>query len=244
MSQRPVVALVQARMGSARFPGKMLTSLGGRPLIDWVLTRLARAKRLDSTILATTDRAPDDVLAEAANRLGAGVFRGSEDDVLERFANAAAASGARTVLRVCADNPFVDPGEVDRLVDAYLEGQVDYACNHLDCLGGGYPDGFGAEILDAKLLADAVDRFSAPRYREHVTLFCREHPADYRLLAVPAPSELAFPSLRFDVDRPADLAYLEQLVNLGVTVGTPAADIAKLARDLEAHAGVRHPSAS
>jgi spore coat polysaccharide biosynthesis protein SpsF len=230
-------------MGSARFPGKMLTPLGGRPLIEWVLTRLAGARRLDSTILATTDQTSDDVLAEVANRLGVDVFRGSEDDVLERFANAAAGAGARTVLRVCADNPFVDPGEVDQLVDAYLEADVDYACNHFDCFGSRYANGFGAEILDAILLADAADRFSEPRYREHVTLFCREHLGGYRLLAVPAPPDLAFPSLRFDVDRPADLAYLEHLVHCGVTVGTPAAHIVELARDLEAHAGLRHPSA-
>ena len=91
-------------------------------------------------------------LVELANRIGIEVFRGSESDVLGRFAAAANHYHAKTVLRICADNPFVDPDELDRLVREFSNNSCDYACNHQDRLGSRYADGFGAEILRTKLL--------------------------------------------------------------------------------------------
>ena len=103
-------------MGSERFPGKMMSLLGGYPVIEWVLQRLLRAKLLDDIILATTTLDGDDPLERVASSLGVCCFPGDEDDVLGRFVAAADLVGADNVVRVCADNPFVDPDEIDRLV--------------------------------------------------------------------------------------------------------------------------------
>jgi aminopeptidase-like protein/spore coat polysaccharide biosynthesis protein SpsF (cytidylyltransferase family) len=224
------VAIIQARMGSSRFPGKMLARLGGMPLLEWVVRRLLRATTLTQIVLATSAGTGDDALAELAASLGIAVFRGSETDVLDRFVGAAKMAGADNVIRICADNPFVDPVEVDRLVNYFADNPCDYACNHQDRLSSGYADGFGAEILSAALLEKFAANAVEPRHREHATLYLWDHTGEYKLTAVEAPADLAFPELRFDVDTAEDLANLEVLVRSGVAIDTPACDIVKIAR--------------
>ena len=107
------VAIVQARMGSARFPGKILANLGGYPLLEWVLRRVSRASLLDETVLATSTKPQDDALAAVAKTIGIRTFRGDESDVLGRFVMTANMSDAEQVVRICADNPFVDPDNYD-----------------------------------------------------------------------------------------------------------------------------------
>ena len=116
------LALVQARMGSTRLPGKMMMDLCGYPVLHWVLYRLKRATGLAGIVLATTDLERDEPLAELALGLGIQVFRGSETDVLGRFIAAARRFGADPVVRVCADNPMIAPEEIDRLI-SLLSGQ-------------------------------------------------------------------------------------------------------------------------
>lgn len=227
--KKRTVAVVQARMGSQRFPGKMMESLGGTPLLSWVLQRVSAAAEVDQVVLATSDNERDEPLAALAAQLGVSVFRGHESDVLARFVGAATAADAEWVVRVCADNPFVDPGEIDRLVGFFSANRYDYACNHLDRMGSGYADGFGAEILSVSLLQRLAVLASDARHREHVTLYLWDHQPDYRLSAVPAPAELRHPGLRFDVDRPDDLEALARLVASGVTVRSTAAQIVKAA---------------
>jgi len=227
--KKRTVAIIQARMGSSRFPGKMLALLAGRPLLEWVLRRVTRSARLDETVLATTSCTRDDPLVELAGKCGVRVFRGEENDVLGRFAAAADVAGAESVVRVCADNPFIDPGEIDRLIDFFNDNRCDYACNHLDRLASGYADGFGAEILAADLLRQVAANSTEAKHREHVTLYLWDHAGEYRLKAVPAPRVLAYPALRFDVDVPADLAGLEQLAAAGIDMETSAEKIVQLA---------------
>lgn len=119
-TRRRVVALVQARLGSTRLPGKMLMPLHGLPLMDWVLRRVSRAKLLDAVVLATTTELRDDALAGHVTALGFPVFRGPENDVLERFRQAGLWAGASHVVRVCADNPLIWGGEIDRLIETYF----------------------------------------------------------------------------------------------------------------------------
>lgn len=224
------VAIVQARMGSARFPGKMLANLGGHSLLEWVLHRVSRSHLLDETVLATSTSVRDDALAELAAKVGIRTCRGDELDVLGRFVMAAKKSEATHVVRVCADNPFIDPDEIDRLVTFFQSTACDYACNHMDRLGSRYADGFGAEILSAALLQDISRIATDPKHREHVTLYLWEHAARYRMRAVPSPSSIAYPELRFDVDTPSDLAALEKLISVDVDLHTPAPQIVALQR--------------
>lgn len=206
-----VVGIVQARMGSARLPGKSLMRLGGKGVLELVLMRVRRAATLTEVVLATTEKAEDDRLCELAESLGVGVFRGPEDDVLRRYALAAAAFDADVVVRVCADNPLVAPEEVDRVVARHLESGSDYSFNHRPALGNGYPDGLGAEVVSRAVL-DALDReATAPEHREHVTSFIWDHLDRFRVETVAAPAAIAGPEVKLDVDTAEDLARLERL---------------------------------
>ncbi|MEN9286346.1 MAG: spore coat polysaccharide biosynthesis protein spsF, partial [Actinomycetota bacterium] len=121
------VAVIQARLGSQRFPEKMLALLGNRSLLEWVVTRVRRSEMLDRVVVATTQESRDDRLADECARLGVDVMRGPTDDVLARFAQAVEGDAADAVVRVCADNPFIDPACIDELVREYRRHGVDYA---------------------------------------------------------------------------------------------------------------------
>lgn len=213
-----VVAVIQARMGSSRLPGKMLMDLCGHPLLHWVLYRVKEARRLTAVVLATSSLKQDDPLAELARSLDVGVFRGSEADVLGRFKDAAREFDADVVVRVCADNPFIAPEELDRLVDCFFslkQSGADphrvYAFNHLTTMNNDYPDGLGAEIFSRDLL-ETLDRLARePSDREHVTTYLWDHPRDFEIYPVLARPEIAYPGVKLDVDTREDLERLRQL---------------------------------
>ena len=223
-----VVAIVQARMGSSRFPGKMLAKLGDRDLLSWVLTRVCDAKQVDQVVLATSTSRDDDRLADAASKFNIVVVRGSQDDVLDRFVQSAKVSQADLVVRVCADNPFVAAEEIDRLVVAHNSGNYDYSCNHQQKLGNKYADGFGAEILSASLLNDIARLTTQTSHREHVTSYIWDNSSKFKIQAVVAPAELAFPEVKLDIDTPQELQQLNEFVNnFAVTTSASAAEIVK-----------------
>jgi len=202
----PVVALLQARMGSTRLPGKVLAEIDGRPLLEQLVRRVRSSERLTTLALATTTCPEDDVLEAAAGRLGLPVFRGSEHDVLDRFAGAARAFAAATIVRLTADNPLVDGAFVDFVVDRYAAAGVAYAETTTT---GSYPYGLSVEVFSrAALEADAAGATDAAD-REHVTPFVRRHPQRFPALALVAPERNG--DLRWTVDTAEDLAHVRAL---------------------------------
>ena len=221
-----VVAVVQARMGSQRFPGKMLAKLGERDLLSWVLTRVCDAKQLNRVVLATSDSREDDQLANAAASVDVLVVRGSQHDVLDRFVQSAKVSQADFVVRVCADNPFVAAEEIDRLVVAHKSGNYDYSCNHQQKLNNRYADGFGAEILSTALLNDIADLTTQQSHREHVTSYIWDNAVKFKIQAITAPAELAFPEIKLDIDTPQEMQKLDEFVKkFVITTASSAAEI-------------------
>src|SRR5689334_3329557 len=126
---RPVVAILQARMGSTRLPGKVLADVGGRPMLARQIERIRLARSLDDLWLATTTEPRDDAIVATAEAAGVPVLRGSEEDVLDRFRAAAEASGAGTVVRLTADCPLLAPEVIDRVVDDFASGGADFVTN-------------------------------------------------------------------------------------------------------------------
>jgi spore coat polysaccharide biosynthesis protein SpsF len=224
---KKVVALVQARMGSNRLPGKSMLPLAGKPLIEHVLRRVARSRTVHQLVLATTPALWDDILCREASRLGVEFFRGPEDDVLDRFFQAAKATRAEVVVRVCADNPLIAPEEIDRLVQCHLASGADYSFNHIPAMANGYPDGLGAEAMEFSALARLHHLARESRHREHVTLYIWDHLEDFRVETIPAPPDIAGQDIKLDVDTAADLARLEVLLQdaPGAPEDWPAADL-------------------
>jgi len=207
-------------MGSSRLPGKMMKEIGGYPICFWVLYRIKKANLIDSIILATTLNRVDDPLADLARQLGVNVFRGSEEDVLSRFINAAKLMQAQNVVRVCADNPLIAPEEIDRLASAYSTAinnekilETFYAFNYGPKLGNNYPDGLGAEIFSVQLLKKLDQFATTPLHREHISAYIWDHPEKFIINSINAPKKIAYPKIKLDVDTKEDFNKLNVLCN-------------------------------
>jgi len=200
------LAVIQARMGSTRLPGKVLSDVGGRSLLELMLARLSRLA-VDDLVVAIPDGPGDDRLAEVAHHLGATVVLGPEHDVLERFRLALAAHPADEVVRLTADCPLLDPGIVEAAIRLRRETEADYAGN---TPMRSFPDGLDVEVLRADVLeavaAEAQDRFD----REHVTRFVLQRPQRFRLANLSSGQALG--GERWTVDTAADLALVRSLV--------------------------------
>jgi spore coat polysaccharide biosynthesis protein SpsF len=199
------VAIVQARMGSSRLPGKVLADIHGETMLGRVVGRLRAARTIDAVVIATSIRGDDDAVVREADRLGVGSFRGSETDVLDRFLGAARTAHADAIVRVTADCPLLDPGVID-LVVAALGRDVDYASNtHIRT----FPRGLDVEALHRDTL-ERIDRLgTSDSAREHVTAFVMERPELFRVRQITAVEDAS--DLRWTVDTADDLALVRTL---------------------------------
>lgn len=200
------VVIVQARMGSTRLPGKVMLDLGGRPMIDLLLERLARAELVDEVVVATTTDRSDDGLVSHLSALGYSVHRGSPTDVLDRYHQAARAASADVVVRVTGDCPLIDPQLVDSVIRTFNNAGVDYASN----VGPPtFPDGLDTEVFSFAALERAAREATAGFDREHVTPYLRE-PGRFSAVNVAGSSNLS--AQRWTVDEASDLEVVRAVV--------------------------------
>ena len=200
-------AVIQARTGSTRLPGKVLADLGGHPVLEWVVRAARAATRVEEVIVATSTLAGDDAVAELADSLGVPVVRGSEDDVLSRFVAALDAHPADAVIRLTADCPLLDPTLIDAVAGAWAASPShDYVST---VLVRSLPRGLDVELVTAQALR-ALDRMATGHDRVHVTSALYADPTAYRLLGlcVTPPAD----DLRVTLDTPEDLVLLRALV--------------------------------
>lgn len=200
-----VVAVVQARMGSTRLPGKVLKDVDGIPLIQLLLTRLSAARRVDEIVVATTENPQDLPLRELVEGLGFATTAGSERDVLDRYIGAARATGADIVVRITGDCPLVDPVLVDEVIDTFLAREVDYASNSYPPT---YPDGLDVEVMTIAALEEAGVEATEAFDREHVTPYVRRNARTSTVVG----SGGDYSDLRWTVDDPEDLVVVRAVV--------------------------------
>ena len=198
--------ILQARMGSSRLPGKVLADLGGRPMLAFLVERLKRCVSVDRFILATTELAEDDPLAELGDSLGLVVVRGSQNDVLSRFVLAAEHTQANILIRITGDCPFLDPGLLEEMIHDFLGQEIDYFSN---CTLPTYPDGLDVEIFTRQSLMFAQAECNDASQREHVTPWIRDSGqcrlADKR-------NSIDYSDMRWTVDEPEDLQVIRAVV--------------------------------
>ncbi|MFI5254872.1 MAG: cytidylyltransferase domain-containing protein [Candidatus Limnocylindrales bacterium] len=200
------VAIIQARTGSTRLPGKVMLPLLGEPLLSHVFRRTSRAERVQATVIATTTASGDDVIADLATHEGWPLVRGSEMDLLARYLQAARAHQADLVVRITSDCPLIDPELIDEVVAAVGEG-IDYASNSLEPRT--YPRGLDVEAIRRRALEEADRADRDPASREHATPFIYRHPERFRLRRVAAPSDLS--AHRWTVDTSEDYELVRRI---------------------------------
>jgi spore coat polysaccharide biosynthesis protein SpsF len=200
-----VVAIVQARMGSNRLPGKVLLDLAGAPMLERVVRRTEAIPGIDAVVVATSVNPADDAIQALCRTTARRCVRGDEEDVLSRFFDAATQHGADHVVRITADCPFLCSSEAGRIVAHHLATGADYSHN-VTAWGSGMPLGTGTEVFTLDALARSCREGHEPHHREHVDEYVSEHPEIFRIEMLEAPPDLYHPDLRLTVDTAEDLA--------------------------------------
>lgn len=201
-----VVAIIQARMGSTRLPGKVLRDIAGKPMLWHVIDRVKRCKTIDQVVVATTIKEEDKQVIELAMKCGVETFAGSEDDVLDRYYQAANRFNADIVVRITSDCPLIDPVIVDNVVGYYNDNidKIDYVNT-----APSFPEGVDTEVFSFNALETAW-RDAKKRYeREHVSIYMHENPAIFRLDTIENDEDLSH--IRFTVDTMEDLTAVKEI---------------------------------
>lgn len=204
-----VVAIIQARMGSSRLPGKVLADVGGQPVLARVVERTLRARRLAQVVVATTTQPMDEPIVRLCRARGWACVCGSEDDVLDRYYHTARAYGAEAIVRITADCPLIDPDVVDQVVGVFLarQPQVHYVSNVFPQRT--FPRGLDTEVIRADALERAWQEDRNPKSREHVSLYLHHHPECFQIANVTQEADLSF--MRWVVDTEEDLRFIRSL---------------------------------
>lgn len=201
-----ILAILQARMSSSRLPGKVLKDIVGKPMILRQVERIRRATSLDRLLIATSDDPSDDPLYATCLDNGLSCFRGSLDDVLDRFYQAAKEFHPDYIVRLTGDCPLTDPDVIDKVVAFGITGSYDYASNTLKPT---FPDGLDVEMTRFECLETAWREALLPAQREHVTSFIYQNPERFRLGSFVSTSDLS--GLRWTVDHARDLNLVERI---------------------------------
>ncbi len=203
-----VIAIIQVRMGSTRLPGKVLMDLAGKPMLERVVERCRRAAELADVIVATTDNGSDDPIVELCAARHWPCFRGSEDDVLDRYYQTALWSKAGVVARITSDCPLIDPEVIDRCIEEFFETPgTDYVSNCF--LPRTFPRGLDVEVFSFTALERAWHEDNNPAWREHVTPYIYRHPEVFRLRAIE--NDVDYSPMRWCVDTQEDLALVRNI---------------------------------
>ena len=204
-----MLAIMQARMSSTRFPGKVLKEVNGTPLLAYEIARLARSKTIDKLVVATTMEPEDAAIVALCDKLGVDSFRGSLEDVLSRYVECAKKYPEYDVIvRVTGDCPLIDPEVVDKVVTFFCDGEFDYVSN-VEAGNETYPDGMDSEVFSRTALMAAGEKATLTSEHEHVTPYIRNHP-EFRRGGVRAEGDTS--AYRLTVDNPEDFEVVSFLI--------------------------------
>lgn len=208
MINKKIVVIIQARMGSTRLPGKVMKKILGKEVILHDIDRVKQIKNLDKIVIATTTKKDDDVIFEIVKNYNpdVGIFRGSEDDVLDRYYKAAKEFNAKVVVRITSDCPLIDPNISDKVIDTFLNNDCDYCSNTLKQT---YPRGLDTEVFSFEALERAWKEAKENYQREHVTPYLYENPEKFKLLNVSNDDDLSH--LRWTLDTPDDFKFISEI---------------------------------
>ena len=201
-----IVAIIQARMGSTRLPGKVLKGIGGRTMLARVVRRARRSQLIDDVVAATTTKPNDRPIVDECKLLGVPSFLGSELDVLDRYYEAAITFSSDAVVRITSDCPLIDREIIDKVIQIFLDKKADYASNTLVST---YPRGLDVEAFTFDALKEAWCEASADFQHVHVTPYIYQHPELFRIHSVTADENWS--RYRWTVDTKEDLDLIRAI---------------------------------
>lgn len=201
-----VNAIIQARCGSTRFPNKVFALIDDKPLLWHVVNRLKYARRIDDIVVATTVNAEDDKIDEWCKENNVHCFRGSEEDVLNRYYNASEAFPSDYVVRITADDPFKEPKVIDAVITKLIEEGYDHVTNNLP---PSFPEGLDCEAFKKSALDRSEKEAETAFEREHVTQYIYHHPEIFKIGNVSNPENLSY--LRWTVDKDVDFEMVKSV---------------------------------
>ena len=218
MSNNFLTLVIQARMHSTRFPHKVISDLAGAPLIERILQRVKKVKKIGKIIVATTKRKDDDILVDIAKSNRVEVFRGSENDLVDRYYQAVKGKNVSHILRLPSDNPIPDPSEYNRLINYHLKTDNDFSSNLCNFMNNGYPDGFGVEIFTLNSLKKIWKSEKRKKFREHIHLNFYDYKNDkknlkfnFKIGTVKCPKKISRPKLVFDINYFKDYIFIKKI---------------------------------
>ena len=200
------MAIIQARMGSTRLPGKIMMDIAGRPALEHVVDRLRRSELIDTIVIATTTNEEDKPVIELAGENGVKSYAGSAHDVLDRYLKSAREFGADIIVRITADCPLIDPRVADKVIKYFLDGNFHYVSNTLRAT---YPDGLDTEVFSYQALEKAWQEAKKPSEREHVVPYIRNNERMFKLGNVACGQDLS--QMRWTVDMEQDLTFVREI---------------------------------
>ncbi len=203
------LAIIQARTGSTRLPGKVLLDLEGATVLERVIERVMAAKLIDKVMVATTTQENDLPLVELCNRLGVAVYRGSEKDVLDRFYQAAKPFAPRRIVRITADCPLIDPKIIDQSIFTFRETKVDYLASQFD---ERLPDGEDVEVFSFEALKRAWADAKWVSEREHVTPYIYKNPKIFKVSGLKVDHD--YSEKRWTLDNQDDYEFIRAIYSL------------------------------
>ncbi|MBI5747629.1 MAG: glycosyltransferase family protein [Nitrospinae bacterium] len=227
---KKIVAIVQARMGSERLPGKSLKKICGIPMLEHIINRISTSRKIHNIIIATSNNIKDRPIINLSKKLSIPYYAGSEDDVLERFIGAVESvstdaeiaretihesssgqgsgqdSAQAIVVRICGDNPLIDIGYLDEMIDSHLSKKAEYTYNYSPI-----PIGTAGEVINYDVLKKLKSIAKDKRYREHVTTYILDHLNEFNVNCTKPPPYLEGRSFRFTVDTEEDLSLIRKI---------------------------------
>ncbi|MCP4049672.1 MAG: acylneuraminate cytidylyltransferase [bacterium] len=204
-------AVIQARMGSTRLPGKVLMEVNGVPLLKYQIDRVRKAETIADIIVATTTSEIDDFIVDFCDSNEIKCFRGSENDVLDRYYQCAKQYNLKNIVRLTADCPLSDPQVIDGVVNLFLQDKLDYAVNTVPVDTSTFPDGFDVEVFTMEALEKAHQKCSDTNYREHVTFYFWKDDNGFKTGQLI--NDKDYSKYRLTVDYPEDFEVVDYIFN-------------------------------
>lgn len=206
-----VVATIEARMSSERLPGKSLMKILDKPMLELLIERVKKSKKLNEIVVATSSDKENDPIEILAKKMKVNCFRGSEEDVLDRVLCAAKSVNADIIVELWGDSPLMDANIIDKMIEFFLNNDVDCIGTTLPNFPKTYPIGMSAIIFPTRILEEIEKKTNNPDDRENVSNYIYEHPEIYKIAPFPCPNELNNPSLRLTVDERKDFELISKI---------------------------------